>query len=64
MVPGDGRPAGPQLARALGDFWLGRGLLEEGRGWLERALAQRPADQRLRADLLRLLGALLSRPAI
>ena len=54
-----GDPAGPQLARALGNFWLGRGLLQEGCGWLERALAQRPDDQRLRADLLRLLGAVL-----
>ena len=32
---------------------------QEGRGWLERALAAGPADQRLRADLLRLLGAVL-----
>ena len=24
---GRGDPAGPRLARALGDFWLGRGLL-------------------------------------
>ena len=54
-----GDPAGPRLARALGDFWLGRGLLAEGRDWLDRALALRPADQRLRADLLRLLGAVL-----
>ena len=54
-----GNQAGPRLARALGGFWLGRGLLQEGRDWLERALAQRPADQRLRADLLRLLGAVL-----
>src|SRR6185437_4162643 len=53
-----GHPAGLRLARGLGDFWLGRGLLQEGRGWLERALAQHLADQRLRADLLRLLGAL------
>ena len=54
-----GDQAGPRLARALGGFWLGRGLLAEGRDWLDRALAQRPADQRLRADLLRLLGAVL-----
>ncbi len=54
-----GDQAGPRLARALGDFWLSRGLLAEGRDWLDRALAQRPADQRLRADLLRLLGAVL-----
>ena len=52
-----GDQAGPRLARALGGFWLGRGLLQEGQDWLDRALAQRPADLRLRADLLRLLGA-------
>ncbi|MFY9931710.1 MAG: hypothetical protein WAK82_27275 [Streptosporangiaceae bacterium] len=54
-----GNQTGPRLARALGDFWLGRGLLAEGRDWLDRAVAQRPADLRLRADLLRLLGAVL-----
>jgi predicted ATPase/DNA-binding SARP family transcriptional activator len=53
-----GDQAGPRLARALGDFWLGRGLLQEGQDWLDRALAQRPVDPRLRADLLRLLGAM------
>ena len=47
------------LAAALGDFSLARGLLHEGRSWLDRALAQHPADQRLRAALLRHLGALL-----
>ena len=52
-----GDQAGPRLARALGGFWLGRGLLQEGQDWLDRALAWRPADPRLRADLLRLLGA-------
>ena len=52
-----GDQAGPRLARALGGFWLGRGLLAEGRDWLDRALAQRPADLCLRADLLRLLGS-------
>ena len=50
---------GPRLARALGDFWLARGLLQEARGWLERALAAGSPDGRLRADLLRLLGAVL-----
>ena len=54
-----GDETGPRLARALGGFWLARGLLQEGRDWLERALAQHLADQRLRADLLRLLGAVL-----
>ena len=50
---------GPRIALALGGFWLARGLLQEGRDWLERALAQRSAGQRLRADMLRLLGVLL-----
>ena len=54
-----GNPAGPQLARALGEYWLYRGLVQEGRGWLERALTPRPADQHLGADLLRLLGTVL-----
>jgi tetratricopeptide (TPR) repeat protein len=54
-----GDRAGPRLARALGGFWLAQGLFEEGQGWLERALATDPADQRLRADLLRALGAVL-----
>jgi predicted ATPase/DNA-binding XRE family transcriptional regulator len=54
-----GNPAGPRLARALGNFWLGRGLLQEGRDWLERALAQRPRDGELRASLLRQLGTVL-----
>jgi tetratricopeptide (TPR) repeat protein len=51
-----GSPAGPRLARALGGFWLARGLFTEARGWLERALAADPADPPLRADLHRLLG--------
>jgi predicted ATPase/DNA-binding SARP family transcriptional activator len=54
-----GDETGPRLALALGDFWLARGLLQEGRGWLERALARPVADQRLRAGLLRVLGTLL-----
>jgi predicted ATPase len=54
-----GDDAGPQLARTLGDFWLGRGLLQEGQDWLERVLLLPLPDQRLRADLLRLLGATL-----
>jgi predicted ATPase/DNA-binding SARP family transcriptional activator len=52
-------PTGPRLARALGNFWLSRGLLVEGRDWLDRALARPSADQHLRADLLRLLGGML-----
>jgi predicted ATPase len=52
-----GHRTGPRLAQALGGFWLVRGLLAEGQDWLGRALARGPADMRLRADLLRLLGA-------
>ena len=51
----DRAAAGPRPRRLL----AGRGLLQEGRDWLERAPAQRPSDQRLRADLLRLLGVVL-----
>ena len=54
-----GDQAGPRLARALEGIWLARGLLAEGRDWLERALAQPLHDQRLRAGLLRLLGIIL-----
>jgi predicted ATPase/DNA-binding SARP family transcriptional activator len=54
-----GSQTGPQLARALGGFWLARGLFQEGRAWLERALAMCPANERLQADLLLLFGALL-----
>ncbi len=50
---------GPRLARALGRFWLARGVPLEGQAWLERALATGPADPRLRAELLRQLGAML-----
>ena len=54
-----GSPTAPRLATALGPFWLARGLLQEGRDLLERALAQGPSDGRQRACLLRLLGTLL-----
>jgi predicted ATPase/DNA-binding SARP family transcriptional activator len=54
-----GSEIGPRLARALGSFWLACGFFREGQGWLERALALGPADQEVRADLLRLLGTLL-----
>jgi tetratricopeptide (TPR) repeat protein len=50
---------GPRLAWALGHFWLGLGLLHEGRAWLERALVEHPFETELRAGLLRLLGMLL-----
>ena len=51
--------AGPQLASALGSFWLARGFLQESQSWLERALAAGQAGRHLRADLLRLLGTAL-----
>src|SRR6202034_3120801 len=54
-----GGETGPRLARALGGFWLGRGFLQEGRDWLERALATGAGSPPLRADLLRLLGTVL-----
>ena len=50
---------GPRLAAALGDFWESGGFFQEGRSWLERALAALSADSPLRADLLRLLGTVL-----
>ena len=51
--------AGPRLARALGRFWRDRGFLQEGQGWLQRAIAFGPADAEVGADLHRLLGAVL-----
>src|SRR5262249_39671544 len=51
---------GQRLARALGGFWLARGLLQEAPDWLERPPATGPAHPRPRADLLRLLGMTLS----
>src|SRR5262249_33894679 len=55
-----GDQAGPRLARALGGFWLARGLFQEGQDWLACALAADQAAPQLHADLLRLLGAVLS----
>ena len=51
-----GDEAGPRLARALGGLWRARGAWREARDWLELAVATGPADEHLRADLLRLLG--------
>ncbi|QYB07111.1 protein kinase [Rhodococcus sp. USK10] len=34
--------AGLRIAAALLPFWLSRGLFNEGRGWLDRALARQP----------------------
>jgi predicted ATPase/DNA-binding SARP family transcriptional activator len=55
-----GSDIGPRLARALGGFWEARGFPLEGQAWVERALATGPADPRLRAELLRLLGTVLT----
>lgn len=38
-----------QLASALVDFWYMHGLVQEGEGWFERALAAYPARDELRA---------------
>ena len=47
-----------RLAAALSQFWLVRGRLSEGRGWLEDALAGWPAPDPLRAKTLWALGLL------
>ena len=48
-----------RLAAKLGQFWLRRGHLTEGRAWLERALALAPeAEPELRAGTLNALGEL------
>lgn len=51
-----------RLAGALCRFWTMRGHLQEGRGWLENALARgRECDPSLRAKALTGLGALILR---
>ncbi len=48
-----------RLAAKLGQFWLRRGHLTEGRAWLERALALAPEPEpELRAGTLNALGEL------
>ena len=48
-----------RLAAKLGQFWLRRGHLTEGRSWLERALALAPElEPKLRAGTLNALGEL------
>ena len=46
------RASALQLAVALWRYWLTRGFLAEGRGWLEAALAANPEPTRLRARAL------------
>ncbi len=44
--------AGLRIAAALYPFWVSRGLLSEGRGWLDRSLARqggRPTRERVKA---------------
>ncbi len=49
-----------RLASQLSMFWFARGYLNEGAGWLERALASRQlASRRSVANALRTLGSLL-----
>jgi tetratricopeptide (TPR) repeat protein len=50
-----------ELAGALGWFWLSRGLLQEGRGRLARALAASRMTGRPRARALTSSGALVAR---
>ena len=50
-----------RLGAALWRFWLLRGHLNEGRHWLEQALAQVPERTVLRAEVLHAVGALASR---
>jgi predicted ATPase/DNA-binding CsgD family transcriptional regulator len=47
---GDDAVRGLELAAALWYFWFQRGLVDEGRGWLARALRAAPADGRARAQ--------------
>ena len=55
----DGAAGGDlRLASALSQFWLVRGQLTEGRGWLEDALARYPVPDPLRAKGLWVLGHL------
>ena len=52
----DERGAFLRLAAALGRFWTGRGYYQEGRDWLERALAHDGAAAADRAKALVALG--------
>jgi predicted ATPase/transcriptional regulator with XRE-family HTH domain len=49
---------GLRIAGALWDHWVTSGQLSEGRGWLERLLAQDAADGSRRADSIRRAKAL------
>jgi predicted ATPase/DNA-binding SARP family transcriptional activator len=62
MIRNDNAEGALTLAAALWRYWLVRGHLEEGRGWLARVLAmpasQAPALDRLRADAMTGAGTL------
>ena len=56
----DDATTGLRIAATLGRFWEARGLLEEGRAWLERALAaSEVVDPSVRANALTALGSLV-----
>ncbi|QSE92830.1 protein kinase [Rhodococcus pseudokoreensis] len=58
----DSAEAGLEIATALYPFWVSRGLLREGRRWLDRALAQEGEhDTALRVKALHAAGILASR---
>ncbi|MCQ4044206.1 ATP-binding protein [Streptantibioticus rubrisoli] len=49
---------GQYLAGSLSFYWIARGLLPEGRFWLDRALAQPGTNEEARTKALRALAAL------
>ncbi|MFF2112119.1 protein kinase domain-containing protein [Rhodococcus koreensis] len=58
----DSAEAGLEIATALYPFWVSRGLLREGRRWLDRALAQEGGhDTALRVKALHSASVLASR---
>ncbi|KAF0960907.1 protein kinase domain-containing protein [Rhodococcus sp. T7] len=58
----DSADAGLEIATALYPFWVSRGLLREGRRWLDRALAQEGEhDTALRVKALHSASVLASR---
>ncbi|BAH53233.1 protein kinase domain-containing protein [Rhodococcus opacus] len=60
--PADSAEAGLEIATALYPFWVSRGLLREGRRWLDRALAREGEhDTALRVKALHAASVLASR---
>ncbi|HLJ68138.1 MAG TPA: tetratricopeptide repeat protein [Chloroflexota bacterium] len=58
MLAAGDAPGALQLAGALGQFWVVRGYLDEGRVWLEAALAAGDADAATRAKATQFAGTL------